>query len=396
MNMPWPSVSLYQVLTQSDEQIEIQPDWQYKQVTVRLWGQGVVLRDQVSGLEISAGKRSVVRAGQFILSRIDARNGAFGLVPEDLDGAVVSNDFPAFDINSKRLEPRFMEWMSKTQSFVALCQASSEGTTNRVRLKVERFLKTEIALPPLDEQRRIIARIEALAGKVEAARELRRQAMEEASTVLRSTLGIVFCEQLEGDQVSTIDQICEAIIDNLHSTPKYSDEGYPCIRSPDVGWGVLDLKRARRTPEHEYLRRIQRGAPTRGDIVFVREGGGTGKAALVDTDERLCLGQRVMMFRPDTTKVVPKFLLYQLLSPYIYDEQIESRIKGSASPHINISAIRDFRFRLPSVKEQHRIVTYLDDLYDKVSAVQEYQAATTVTLDVLLPSVLDRAFKGEL
>jgi type I restriction enzyme S subunit len=111
----WSLVPLAEVLTRSEEQLEIQPDQQYRQVTVRLWGSGVVLRYEVSGTRISARKRRVVRSQQFILSPIDARNGAFGLVPDFLDGAIVSNDFPSFEINKQRLEPRFLEWMSKTR-----------------------------------------------------------------------------------------------------------------------------------------------------------------------------------------------------------------------------------------------------------------------------------------
>jgi type I restriction enzyme S subunit len=94
----WSLVPLAEVLTRSEEQLEIQPDQQYRQVTVRLWGSGVVLRYEVSGTRISARKRRVVRSQQFILY-----------------GAIVSNDFPSFEINKQRLEPRFLEWMSKTR-----------------------------------------------------------------------------------------------------------------------------------------------------------------------------------------------------------------------------------------------------------------------------------------
>lgn len=97
MDTPYPLVPLGDVLTKSEEWIELQPDRLYRQVTVRLWGQGVVQCNEVSGAEIAATKRLVARPQQFILSRIDARNGAFGIVPDSLDGAVVSNDFPTFN-----------------------------------------------------------------------------------------------------------------------------------------------------------------------------------------------------------------------------------------------------------------------------------------------------------
>jgi type I restriction enzyme S subunit len=182
----WPRVPLGEILIQSGELTDIHPDQQYRQVTVRLWGQGVMLRAEVSGANMASKQMYVVHPQQFLLSRIDARNGAFGLVPEFLDGAVVSNDFPSFNLNLEKITPRFLGWMSKTKWFVELCRAASEGTTNRVRLKIDRFLATEIPLPPLTEQRRIVARIEELAAKIEEARGLRQKAVEEAEVLMRT------------------------------------------------------------------------------------------------------------------------------------------------------------------------------------------------------------------
>src|SRR5262249_47432000 len=126
-----------------------------------------------------------VHAGQFIISRIDARNGASGVIPPDLEGAVVSSDFPTFTINALKLEPKFLDWLSKTRDFVGLCKAASEGTTNRVRLKEDRFPATDIPLPPLAEQRRLVARIDAVAAKVAEAKRLREEATIVAGSLWR-------------------------------------------------------------------------------------------------------------------------------------------------------------------------------------------------------------------
>jgi len=85
----WPMVPIGQVMSKSDDWIPIQPDSTYSEVTVRLWGKGVTLRRECLGAEIKSDRRLRVQRGQFILSRIDARNGAFGLIPDELDGAVV-------------------------------------------------------------------------------------------------------------------------------------------------------------------------------------------------------------------------------------------------------------------------------------------------------------------
>lgn len=186
MTTDWPRVPIGELLKKSKRRVRVQPDETYKLVTVRLWGKGVALRGQVTGSEIAATEMLQVQPDQFILSRIDARNGAFGLIPVSLDGAVVSNDFPVFDINTTRLLPTFLGWMSKTGDFVDFCNAASEGTTNRVRLKEDRFLATAIPLPALEEQRRIVPKIDELAARIEEAHTLRQQSVEEGERLLIS------------------------------------------------------------------------------------------------------------------------------------------------------------------------------------------------------------------
>lgn len=395
MNATWPTIPLGDVLRRSERTIPLDSETIYKEVTVRMNGKGVVERRQVKGIEIAADRRYKAKSGQFIISRIDARNGASGLVPDELNGAVVTNDFPLFDVAEDRLDAAFLGWMSKTRSFIELCKHASEGTTNRVRLSEDRFKALTIALPRLDEQRRIVARVEELAAKVDEARGLRSLTVDELAA-LRSTQSRRVFESLQAATVP-LEMVCAAIIDNLHSNPIYAEGGtVPCIRSSDVGFGVLDLANARRTDEDEYRRRTVRGELQVDDIVLVREGGGTGKCALVLPEHRFSLGQRVMMLRPDRDKVLPKFFLYQLLSPIIQEDHVQPLSKGSASPHLNIGSLRRFPFLLPSVNEQARIVENLDALQAKLEAVKTLQTETAAELDAMLPAILDKAFRGEL
>jgi len=241
----------------------------------------------------------------------------------------------------------------------------------------------------------IVARIESLVTRINEARLLRDETEREVEALLHSAMRQIF--KSDGAKIVPLETTCATIIDNLHSNPNYSGNCVvPCIRSSDVGWGELFLETARKTSEEEYTRRTVRGEPTENDIVLVREGGGTGKAALVEKHHRFSLGQRVMMLRPDQSVVLPKFLLYQILSPFIYDEQILPLSKGSASPHLNIGSLRKFKFMLPPLDEQRRIVAYLDGLQAKVNGLREYQSASGEELSALMPSILDKAFKGEL
>ena len=137
---------------------------------MRLFHKGVVLRGEQTGSTIRTTRQWRVQKGQVILSRIDARNGAIGLVPDQLDRAIVTNDFWVFAVNEELAQPKFLDRFFGTHQFVEACQRASEGTTNRVRLQPTRFLQIEVPLPPLPEQRRIVVHIEELSAKIEEAR----------------------------------------------------------------------------------------------------------------------------------------------------------------------------------------------------------------------------------
>ena len=89
----YPRVRLGEVLRRVKDEVSLDDSVTYKQVTVRLWNRGVVLRGEQLGSDIKTKRQFRVRKGQLVLSRIDVRNGAIGLVPAALDGAIISTDF---------------------------------------------------------------------------------------------------------------------------------------------------------------------------------------------------------------------------------------------------------------------------------------------------------------
>lgn len=391
----WERVRLGEVLTRSRSAVMLEPTELYKQVTVRMRHKGVTLREQKRGADIGSPRQYVARPGQFIISSIDARNGAMGLVPDELDGAIVTNDFWLFDVDERRLNREWLRLYASTPDFVDACTGASEGSTNRVRLQPDRFLALEIPLPPLPEQRRIVARVKGLLDKVGEVSNLREELRKEKSFLLKAAVKAEF-DGLNDCPVVPLESVCSAIIDNLHSNPEYAETGVPCVRSSDVSWFELNLDSAKRTSEDEYIRRTVRGEPQEDDIVLVREGGGTGKAAIVRAEQRFSLGQRVMMIRVNTDVVMPEFFLHQLLSPQIQESQIASSFKGSAAPHLNIGSLRKFDFILPPLHRQKELLYSLNRLYENQNGLMVLSEASSIELDALPASILARAFAGAL
>ena len=155
----YPMARIGSFLVKSHDVIEVQDDIEYKQVTIKINNGGVVPRNDgatIKGLKIGTKRQHVVHAGQFIMSKIDARNGAYGIVPEELEGAIVTNDFPVFDVDAEKIVPLFLVLISTTDNFIEFARKCSSGTTNRKRIDIDAFLNQKIPLPSIGEQKDIV------------------------------------------------------------------------------------------------------------------------------------------------------------------------------------------------------------------------------------------------
>lgn len=157
-----------------------------------------------------------------------------------------------------------------------------------------------------------------------------------------------------------LETLCSHIVDSLHKTPQYTETGYPTIRTADIEPGHLLIEQARRVDHPTFIARTSRLKPEAGDIVYSREGGRYGIAAMVPPNVDICLGQRTMQFRC-VPGVVPEYFCWFLNSPLGFG-QASADVGGSASPHVNIRAIRKFTVPVPPTEEQQRIVETFSSL----------------------------------
>ncbi len=374
-------VALRELLSKSEERITLNPVEKYREITIKLWGKGVTLRREVVGAEIATGIRFVGRKQQFILSRIDARNGAFGLVPDALDGAVVTNDFPIFDLNTSRLLPRYLQWFSKTADFVDLCKAASEGTTNRIRLKEDRFLAATIPLPTLEEQRRIVARIEELAAKIEEVRGLRKEVGAECDALLRS---MIF------NASTTPTPMKEVVELKVPDVIVQRDQVYHFAGVYSFGRGVFKGQ-AKSGTEFAYPRLTTLRA---GNFVYPKLMAWEGALGVVPPEcDGFVVSTEFPVFEVDEARVLPEVLDVYFRSPSVWSFLSgESTGTNVRRRRLNPSNFLSFKMPLPPMDVQQR----LRQVKAKVDALKRLQSETTAELDALLPSILDKAFKAEL
>lgn len=197
---PYPLVPLSQVLKRVKEPVSVEDGRLYTRITVRLYGQGVCRRDEVYGRDIGTKRQFLAREGQLILSRIDARNGAFGMVPKELDGAIVTNDFWLFDVRDAM--PQYLTLVLSSGRFQQYWQTKSSGTTNRQRVDEEDFLESQISLPAMEVQKKLLAdynsKIALAQEKRDQISHMRRQMEQDLLAELHISFDAVRAEGLIG------------------------------------------------------------------------------------------------------------------------------------------------------------------------------------------------------
>ena len=162
-----------------------------------------------------------------------------------------------------------------------------------------------------------------------------------------------------------LEDVCEFIVDCPHSTAKDEGEGFPLIRTPNIGKGRLLLDGVHRVSEDVYNKRNARAVPQDDDLIFAREAP-AGNVAIVKNGEKVCLGQRTVLLRPNKELVNPNFLTYFLLAP---EQQygLLGTANGATVSHVNIPTIRGLKINLPPLQVQSRIaeiISSYDDLIE--------------------------------
>ena len=155
-----PRVQLRELLEPLSRPVVLEIGRTYRRVTVKLYGKGVLLRDRVTIDDLKGDKWFQVKAGDLIFSKIDARHGAFGLVPEDLDDAIVTSEFPPFRIKDGECSPSLLSAFLTSKHFYGQIEAKVSGASGRRRFEPEELLNMEVPLLPMHEQEELVTEYE--------------------------------------------------------------------------------------------------------------------------------------------------------------------------------------------------------------------------------------------
>lgn len=362
----------------------VRPDKCYPIVGVYGFGRGLFPREAVSGSSISAAQLFQVKSEQFIYSRLKAFEGAFGLVPPELDGRFVSNEFPTFTCDRARLLPAYLGWYFRNP--VAWKQAALSSTgigARRERLKPEQLLKMEIPLPSLSEQQRIVKWIDAVAVRVEEAKQLTEVTDQRMDDLSRSMLWSSSPDQITPTPMSELVRQREPDVEVLPDG-SYDFAGVYCF-----GRGVF-RGQTRSGMDFQYPRLTRLRAR---DFVYPKLMAWEGALAVVPPEcDGLVVSTEYPVFEIDESKVLPEVLDVYFRTPSVWPE-----ISGTSTGtnvrrrRLNPKDFLKYKFPLPCMAVQQRI----REVRARTEEATRNRQSTREELDAVLKSILNEVFDGK-
>jgi type I restriction enzyme S subunit len=172
--------------------------------------------------------------------------------------------------------------------------------------------------------------------------------------------------------------ICSAIVDCKNRTPAAVEGGaYLVVRTTCVRAGRFDSRGGYPTDESNYRTWTARGAPLKGDVFFTREAP-AGEACLVPDRDDLCMGQRMMYFRPDPDLLDPSFLLHTIYGP-LTKTYVELATNGSTVGHLRLGQVYALPILWCPINEQRAIVRHIETETEGISRAHS-QAGQEIAL----------------
>jgi type I restriction enzyme S subunit len=325
--------------------------------------------------------------------------GKTALVREPLDCAF-SNHIYRLTIKPKaeaRLEPAWLALALRRLWSGGYFEERCNRWIGQAGFNSTMLKAVDIPLAPVGEQRRILARVDALFDRIEEARRLRDVAGREAEVLLPAVSGEVF-ETLERSEAIKFKDLVVDSRNGLYKPQSYYGSGVPIVRIDSFEGGEVrdysELRRLQVTQEELEKFHLQSG-----DVLVNRVNGSLdelGKAAVVrGLTEPTVFESNIMRFRVDIERVIPEFVVTFLSSP-LGRVQIRAKARTIQQFSINQGDVGSIVFQIPSLAEQRHVVEYLICVREQVEDLKQAQEAGEVELDRLEQSILARAFRGEL
>lgn len=368
----WEAVPYGELIRKVKRPADLVGNVEYQLVNAKRSRGGIVQREKLRGKDIKVKTQFYTRTADFLISRRQIIHGACGLVPEELDGAIVSNEYDTMVTESDRLLIKYLDAFSHTTYFQKCCFHSSIGVdVEKMIFKLEQFLQLPMPLPPLPEQRKIVEilssvdeAIQATEAVIEQTRRVKEGLLQELLTrgightqFKKTKIG----ELPEDWEVRLLGELSEFVTSGSRGWGKYySPSGSLFVRITNLSRKSIDLDLS----EPKYVRLpegLSEGKRTQlqeGDVL-VSITADLGITSLVQGDlGDAYINQHIALVRLKPNSVMPAFVAYYLSSRYGQD-QFGLRNDPGAKAGLNLPNVRSVKVPIPGLEEQKHIVSCL-------------------------------------
>ena len=393
MQSKWPMVKLSEVLSERRERPDL--------YTILSGEIPIVAKIGFNTGEIELREESktktnmiVIGPGDLVISGINAAKGAIAIYREkNTTPAAATIHYSSYIINKKKADSVYLWYFMRSDIFRRILMSNLPGGI-KTEVKPKRFLPVEIPLPPLEEQKRIVAKIELFISRIEEVRRLRDGAIKETRGLLSKISGKTYNVLSKKWGTEKLVNVSGRITDGTHKTPMYVPDGVPFLSVKDITSGKISFSSAKYITHEEHEELIKRARPEKGDVLLTKVGT-TGYAKVIDVDREFSIFVSLCLIKLKKDIALPKYVEHMLNSSSIR-KLSEKYTRGIGNKNLVLMFINNFPIPLPSLPIQRRVVAYLDSLQEKLDELEELQDKSEKDFEELVPSVLDKAFRGEL
>lgn len=425
-------------LLRSKIPVDIEDNKEYKRVTIRINHNGVSLRDKEVGKKIGTKKQFILKSGQFILSKIDARYGAFGIAPDEVEGAIITGNFWAYDVDKRKVNIEWFNQFTNSPDFYELCERASSGITHRKYLDETFFLNYEILLPNVDEQLVQIEKIkeqkisfgklatelthqqdlvkqlrqgflrEAMQGKlvkqdkkdghakellekIKAERAKSGKKEKELSPIKPEEIPFEIPGNWVWCRLGEIAKVGTGATPLTSNSEYYANGNIPWITSSATN--NLFVNEAEQYITIKALEETNCTVYPKGTLVIAMYGQGKTRGQITELNIEAATNQAcatISLFLNETN--LRKFV--KLFFQKIYDE-IRELAQGGAQPNLNMGKVINTIIPLPPIPEQNRIVKKLEELMQYCNDLEASIKESQTHNEKLLQQVLREALRKE-
>lgn len=302
--------------------------------------------------------------------------------------------FKPFDNISELYLKRFLE---SGNYWVQLASMSAGNALQNVN--AQKLSTLIVPIPPLAEQKIIAEKLDTLLAQVESTKARLEQIPQILKrfrqAVLASALSITNEKSPESDNIVKLVEVAEKITDGEHITPKTVEAGIPLLSAKDVQENELLFDNVKYLSKETADKALSRCSPEKDDILIVSRGATVGRTHLVSINTKFCLMGSVLLIKLNKNIVLPSFmkLVFNNISG---QKQLVSASGATAQQAIYIRDVKEFKFKLLSIPEQHEIVHHVEQLFAYADTIEKQVNNALARVNNLTQSILAKAFRGEL